>query len=76
MELSLVNIQLQYKEDWDLVNGAIEFSLLVVLNLFKSNLHDARVHFEKMEEERSPLEDLELGSMLADEELKKQFRNH
>lgn len=35
MELSLVNIQLQYKEDWDQVIGAIDFSLSVALNLFQ-----------------------------------------
>ncbi|KAG0030601.1 hypothetical protein BGZ81_002466 [Podila clonocystis] len=76
VELSLVNVQFQNKADWDLVVDAIDFSLLVVLNLYRSNFHDTNVLFEKMGEQRSPLEDLELQCTPADEELRRQFRNY
>ncbi|KAG0095388.1 hypothetical protein BGZ93_005935 [Podila epicladia] len=50
VELSLVDIQLQYKNDWDLVVDAIDFSLLVALNLFRSYFRDITMLFEKMGE--------------------------
>ncbi|KAG0343427.1 hypothetical protein BG005_002425 [Podila minutissima] len=76
VDLSLENIQLQDNQDWDLVIDAIGFSQLVVLGMFKSNFQDVRMLLEKLGEQRTPLEELDLRHTPADEELRKKFRHN
>ena len=76
MEVRLENIQLQDKQDWDLVIDANDFSRLMVLGMFKSNFQDVLILLEKLGEQRTPLEELDLRFTPADEELRKQFRDN
>ncbi|KAF9377378.1 hypothetical protein CPC16_011855 [Podila verticillata] len=61
-------------QDWDLVIDAIDFSELTVLGMFKSNFQDVQMLLEKLGEQRTPLEKLDLRYTPADEELRKKFR--
>ncbi|KFH66248.1 hypothetical protein MVEG_08348 [Podila verticillata NRRL 6337] len=74
VDLSLENVHLQDNQDWDLVIDAIDFSELTVLGMFKSNFQDVQMLLEKLGEQRTPLEKLDLRYTPADEELRKKFR--
>ncbi|KAF8916749.1 hypothetical protein BGZ52_000151, partial [Haplosporangium bisporale] len=60
--------------DWDLVIDAIDFSQLVVLDMFKSNFQHIGMLLEKLGEQKTLLEELDLRFTPADEELRQQFR--
>ncbi|KAF9200643.1 hypothetical protein BGZ59_003169 [Podila verticillata] len=76
MEVHLKNIQLQDNRDWDLVIDAIDFSQLVVLDMFKSNFQHIGMLLEKLGEQKTLLEELDLRFTPADEELRQQFREN